>query len=205
MLKFLNFSQSSPSHVTIDNSSNNTQDIHFNYTIFNNGPSKIRKAVVAIQIPAIYTPNSKTRIPLVKIIDAQAFYHLKLFNPTWHQNDKESIRQSSPEEMKDLGFDFSKNGLDFTFNSGNQNEHYLDDFNQRKKRNVAIEKEDYLRNLPVDRTMIADCASKFDCIEAQFVIDNFEHSEEPISIYLRFSIDLKKLGECGVKSYRTSM
>lgn len=103
--------------------------------------------------------------------------------------DRTKLRKSN---KKNMNFDYSKNGFDFDLTtSTNAEQNNI----VRKRRSASqtnlLEKEaQTLNTLPKNRTILANCSMKFECIEAQFTITEFLHSPEPIILSLNFTLDL---------------
>jgi hypothetical protein len=134
------------------------ENIQYRYKIFNNGPSTIKELSLVIHIPLVHTTRPNYHVPLVNFddIDIRGFYTNKVYEVTWHKDDKIWLQSSHEGESNDntrvvvlpsenphnhfdssgLGFDYELN-VDRTedFNTLGQSNH------RRRRRRSLWEQE----------------------------------------------------------------
>lgn len=189
-----------------------SEKLHYDYKIFNNGPSDIKMLSVAVQVPTAFLVSAKLRVPIVdfNFVTAECFYHNKVYKATWMKNDKIFVplieenllefyqKTSSIDSLSQI----SDN--DENFHQKLQSEARENPFSTTSKSNLmpqefpSNKEDEILKNLPKDFTINFECSSSvidLECIEAKFVVESFAAGSEPISINLNFTIDFKNFGE----------
>lgn len=121
------------------------ENVHYNYKIFNNGPSTIKELLISIQIPTIYMPTPNYNIQIVDFnqIEIEGFYINKNYEVTWSK-DNRIVMQSMEDDTTlypialdnmNLNFDSAKLGYDYDFNAPKSDDS-LAQLTHRKRRNA---------------------------------------------------------------------
>lgn len=142
--------QSSAAHLSIEDGLR-VENLHYNYKIYNNGPSTIKELFVTIQVPTTYIPKPNYHVPIVDFnqIDMRAFYINKVYDVSWSKDNQiltqalESESTQSPIALDNMNhnFDSSKLGYDYEFNRPAEDQE-LNQMSHRRRRSIWQDDDD---------------------------------------------------------------
>lgn len=193
------------------------QKLHYQYEIYNNGPSDVRDLLIMLKIPVLYETFSKKLVKILEFdnITIEVSNGFEKYEVEWNKNQTVLHESRSKKKKVYAKTDFSKLALDNEMNIGKsfREEHHMSKRNIIKGKTSTTRSETLLKlinsignfpnlyktgpelkKLPLNQGFMLNCTSKNVCIEAKCIIRNFHQGNIPVTISLKLVIDLKKFG-----------
>ena len=190
-------------------------NITYNYQIFNYGPSNIKELSVTLQIPVVFVLNLYNHVKIVKFdgADLNIFYKNKQFEVKWTKIEMISNFSNKNSLKNNDGKDFDRSELGYDYDLNHQNPE--PDLSHMRKRsldcidssklvnesklnlNDSVNTTEYEKS-QTDRIIVFDCMqpdNKNVCIEAEFILEDFQTENEPVTISFNFSFILHEFGK----------
>jgi len=208
---------SSPELHLIDSLVQN--NVTYEYQIFNYGPSNIKELSVTLQIPMIYTLTTNKHVKIIELdnADLNIIYKNKPLKLKWTKSEKvlNFSDENSQKQKTVKDFDRSELGYDYEMNHQEPDQ----DLSHMRKRSVDLNENlnltaqtknisdtlqvryppdlDFSKLNSTDRIVVFDCMQPDNiggCIQAEFVVENFQPENDPMTISFNFSFNIPEIG-----------